>query len=121
MDSAHVISPGIRIDGSVQGSGSLDVQGEVHGDVVLSGTVLISATGVVEGAVEADEVIVLGRVVGPVRGHDSVRLESEASVHGDVTSDLLTMHPQATLKGRVQMALDLASSSTTRSSVRSRR
>ena len=37
MDSAHVISPRIRIDGTLQGSGSLDVQGEVHGDLSSQG------------------------------------------------------------------------------------
>ena len=109
MDSAHVISPGIRIDGTLQGSGSLDVQGEVYGDLVITGSVHIGSEGSVEGSIEADEVVISGRVVGPIHGHDSVRLEASASVQGDLTSEHLTMHPQATLRGRVQMTVDLAS------------
>ena len=71
--------------------GTITSDGEVHIDGLVRGTVMakiciIDSNGTVEGLVEAEEIEVRGRVVGPLRGHH-VHLQEGAHVEGDIVSD----------------------------------
>lgn len=87
------------IEGTVDTDGELHIEGRVQG-VVKAALCVIGARGIIEGQVEADEIIVRGRIVGPLRaGH--VHLEPEASVEGDITCETIAIDNGARLSGAV--------------------
>lgn len=87
------------IDGSIETVGELRIEGTVRG-TVRAGTCVIAASGRVEGEVIADDVIVHGRVIGPLQA-SHVHLQSGAVVEGDISSDTIAIDTGARLSGAV--------------------
>ena len=119
MDSAHIISAGVRVDGTVHGSGTLHVAGTVEGAIELDGDVLIEPGGVTLGTITGTSVE--GDVGGDVIAQRGLQVGASGSVRGDITAATLTIHPDAAIAGHVSMRLDLPSGLTGRGSGRGRR
>ena len=92
-----IITADVDIEGHLHSAGELQIDGNVHGDVRAHAAV-IDVNGVVHGCVVAEEVVVRGRVVGPIRGID-VHLLTGAHVQGDVISITLSIDKGAWLEG----------------------
>ncbi len=54
MDSAHIISAGVRVDGTVRGAGTLRVAGTVDGAIDLDGDVVVEPGGETRGTISGD-------------------------------------------------------------------
>jgi len=61
-----VIAPGTRVEGSIFSEGGVHIDGEVTGDVVAENYIIVTASGVVHGKVEARDVYISGRVYGEI-------------------------------------------------------
>ncbi|HEY0927175.1 polymer-forming cytoskeletal protein [Brevundimonas sp.] len=93
------LSSDLQFEGNVSGSGDLQIDGQVKGDVRV-GRLIVGETGAVEGNVSADYVEVRGRVVGAVSGKQ-VKLIATAYVDGDITAEQLSIDIGAYFQGRV--------------------
>jgi cytoskeletal protein CcmA (bactofilin family) len=96
--NASVLSADLTFDGNVSGSGDLQVDGTVKGDVRV-GKLIVGETGNIEGSVQADVVEVRGRVVGAIAGKQ-VRLTGSAYVDGDISHEQLSIDVGAFFQGR---------------------
>jgi cytoskeletal protein CcmA (bactofilin family) len=116
-----LIGEGTVIQGELQFSDGLRIDGEVLGDIVAAGerpTILvISEKARVTGKVKAAHVIINGAVNGPVFADGLLELQPKAAIVGDVTYEVLEMHQGATIhgelrpiKGQDKPALTLAAS-----------
>lgn len=96
-------SRGIHIDGTIRGNVTAQ-QDELS-------TLILSATGLVEGDVSAPNVILNGRVVGNVLATGRVELAANARVSGTLYYKLLEMEMGAEVNGQLvcQEETDLAS------------
>ena len=121
MDSAHMISAGVRVDGTVRGTGSLHVSGTIDGAIELDGDVLIEAKGSTRGPISGRRIEVAGTVEGDLAASRELEINASGVVRGDLVASTLTIHPDAAVTGRVTMRLDLPSKLTGRGSGRSRR
>ena len=92
------LSADLKFDGNVSGSGDLQVDGQIKGDVKV-GRLIVGETGAIEGGVSADYVEVRGRIVGAVSGKQ-VKLISTAYVDGDITAEQLSIDIGAYFQGR---------------------
>lgn len=88
-----------RFDGNIDTDGELHIEGEVRGSV-RAGVCIIATSGIVEGEVIAGDVIVHGRVDGPLRA-THVHLQPGATVEGDITSETIAIETGARLSGAV--------------------
>lgn len=90
---------GLKIDGVLKGDISLPSGGTVH----------VGATGVVEATtIEADHVLIEGRVRGTVIARKTLEITGSATLLGDALYDLLLdVHPRARLRGKVEYRGDL--------------
>jgi cytoskeletal protein CcmA (bactofilin family) len=61
---------------------------------------------VVQGAVDADHVIINGSVKGPVNARELLELQPRARIEGDVTYKALEMHQGAVISGVLKPLLD---------------
>lgn len=93
------LSADLQFTGNITGSGDLQIDSQVKGDVRV-GRLIIGETGAVEGNVQADYVEVRGRIVGGVSGKQ-VKLVSTAYVDGDITAEQLSIDIGAYFQGRV--------------------
>jgi cytoskeletal protein CcmA (bactofilin family) len=102
-----VISNDLKIIGQdlrIISQGTLQVDGEVEGDVVGS-EVIIGELGKVTGTVAAEQVTVRGRISGAIRAV-TVQLQSSSHVEGDIHHMSLAIEQGAAFDGRCRRPTD---------------
>lgn len=75
--SGTTIAEGLKVKGSLLADGLVEVNGHVEGHLHCS-SLVISRKAPISGGIEADQVVVDGRVEGPIRG-GNVLLKRHAS------------------------------------------
>ena len=109
-----LIAQGTRIDGGLKFQEGLRVDGEVYGAIQAAseGSLLVISEGAVaEGGIMADRVIIAGTVKGPVHARESLELQPQARIEGDVQYVALEMHQGATICGQLRPVGAAAASS----------
>ena len=93
-----IIAEGLKIVGSVTAEGLVEVNGHIEGDLHCT-SLVVSPKASINDGVEADRVVVNGRVEGPIRGGEVV-LKSRAHVVGDIQHQSLAIEAGAYFDGR---------------------
>jgi cytoskeletal protein CcmA (bactofilin family) len=100
-----LIGAGTRIDGNVQFTGGLRIDGEVEGNVVAvpgkPSTLVLSEQARVKGEVNVTHLVVNGEITGPVHVGEYLELQSKARVTGDVHYKTLEIQLGAIVEGRL--------------------
>lgn len=100
-----LIAYGTEIHGHMSFADGLRIDGQLVGDVTGSSErpsiLVISETATVTGAVQADHVIVNGRVKGPIRARMLLEIQPKAQIEGDVHYKGLEMHLGAIVQGQL--------------------
>jgi cytoskeletal protein CcmA (bactofilin family) len=101
----NLISAGTRIDGDVQFSGGMHLDGTVSGSVKprdgAANRLVIGATGVVQGSVEAQIVELSGTVLGDIVAATRIALSSTARIEGNLHYGAIEMAAGAQIKGKL--------------------
>lgn len=101
-----LIGEGIVLKGSVDFSDGMRIDGEVQGDLMAlrdaPSLLVIGAKAKVIGKVNADHVIIVGEVIGPVMCTGLLELQPTARIEGDISYQLLEMHPGAVVEGELK-------------------
>lgn len=93
-----VIAEGLKIVGSVTAEGLVEVNGQIEGDLHCT-SLIVSPQAYVNGGIQAERVVVDGKVVGPIHGGE-VTLKSRAHVVGDIHHQSLAIERGASFDGR---------------------
>jgi len=100
-----LIGRSASIQGDVEFSGGLHIDGRVAGNVRVApggaAALSISEHGVVEGSVEAPQVVLNGTVKGDIVAAERVVLGAKARVLGDVSYGVIEMALGAEITGRL--------------------
>ena len=99
-----LLSMDLVIDGSVSTAGELQVDGTINGSV-RARAVVVDANGVVYGDITAEEVIVRGRVIGPIRALH-IHIFAGAHIEGDVINQTLSIENGAHVDGKIRRVED---------------
>ncbi len=99
-DVPSIIAADLRIVGNLICTGSLEVEGEIEGNVSC-GRVTVRRTGAIKGDVAADEVHVDGEIQGLVKGK-SVAIAESGRVVGMVIYESLAVKDGAYIDGQCQ-------------------
>ncbi len=98
-----LIGAGTTVEGNINFSGGLRVDGKIHGNVVSSGdqpgVLVISEQAEVVGEIRVNHVIVNGRVNGPIHASETLDLQAKAHVNGDVHYRRLEIQGGAVVQG----------------------
>lgn len=94
-----VIAADMVLEGNLLSKGELHIEGEVRGTIEAD-VCVIGRDGIVEGTIRAGEVIVEGRVIGPIHANH-VTLRDGADVRGDVVNSSIQVESGAHLQGAV--------------------
>ena len=79
---ATIISADLTIIGDVISKGKVTLDGDIQGDMHCA-SLVVGENGDIKGGIIANEVTVLGRVFGSIRGN-KVMLQSTSHVEGDI-------------------------------------
>jgi len=100
---ATEIGESILISGSLEGDEDLTVRGRVEGNVRLTRTLIVEASGIVKADVTVKDAVISGVVVGNVSASDSVQLTSAGRMVGDISAPRVIIVDGASFRGRVDM------------------
>lgn len=97
--SATLINEGCKITGTISGTGSYLVNGEIDGDCDLDGTVTIAPNGLWKGTVKASDIIVAGQVEGDIIAAGKVEITDSAHIIGTVSGEAIAVAEGAVVEG----------------------
>ncbi len=95
-----VICDQSTIEGTINSSGSVRVDGVLNGDLSCSGNVIIGQKAQIKGAIKAHSAEVAGNVEGDITLQGNLSLASSAKVNGDVSASSLRIEEGANFEGR---------------------
>jgi cytoskeletal protein CcmA (bactofilin family) len=100
-----LIGADTRIEGDMQYSGGLRVDGTIKGNVMQANgslcTLILSEAGSIEGEVTAAKIVINGKITGPVHAGEFIELQTKARIVGDLYYKSLEMHTGAVIEGKL--------------------
>ncbi|MDD8013214.1 MAG: polymer-forming cytoskeletal protein [Acidobacteriota bacterium] len=96
-----IIRDSTRVTGNISGPGDLALDGELQGDISISGLLVIGEKGSVQGKVTAGNMILAGRVLGSVRVEVGIEIRSSGRMKGDVVCAKIAIAEGAFLEGGI--------------------
>ena len=110
--TSSILGPELEIHGDVKVSGSLLIYGKVFGNIHSSGTVRTASGSEVKGNITASEVTIGGKVDGDVNVDKKVTLGDSSALTGNLKAATLTIEEGAKFEGVCNMASNGQSVST---------
>jgi cytoskeletal protein CcmA (bactofilin family) len=105
--AASILGRGARVRGRVAGDGDLRVEGQIEGDVAISGELTIDEGAAVNGNVGAGSVVVAGTLEGDVDASGPVAIRATAKVNGNMGGAEVSLEEGASFHGRIDAEFDL--------------
>lgn len=99
-----IVGESVELTGSIANTGSILINGTVHGDVKSEQSIVVGQNAHVEGPISATTVQVSGRVTGAISASDTLELLPESRVDGDISASVLNIQPGAIFNGSSKMA-----------------
>ncbi len=99
-----LIGRSASVQGDIEFSGGLHIDGRVTGNVRVAGgnaSVSVSEHGLIEGSIEASQVVLNGTVNGDIHAAERVVLGAKARVRGNVSYGVIEMALGAEITGRL--------------------
>jgi cytoskeletal protein CcmA (bactofilin family) len=98
-----LIGVGTHIDGNINFSGGLRVDGRVTGNIVALGekssTLVLSDQAVIEGKIVVSHAVINGTVSGAIHASEYVELQPKAKVSGDIHYKAMEIQLGASVDG----------------------
>ena len=100
-ENITIISEGAKIDGKLYFPGSVEIFGEVAGDIKSEGTLTISKEAKVESNAETKDAIISGNFKGKMHVSGQIEIKSTGKFIGDLIQDksLLVIEKGGLFKG----------------------
>lgn len=95
-----VVSRDICIEGELEGSENLLIEGRVKGQIKSTGDVLVRSSGHVEAAIEARNITIQGHVNGNIEAREAVEIQQAGVLIGDCRARSIQIREGARFEGR---------------------
>jgi cytoskeletal protein CcmA (bactofilin family) len=101
--SKNVLGSDVEIKGEIRFAGEMTLDGKLEGEVRGEGTLNLGESSVVTGNVEAQTVIVRGKVNGNIVSREKLELKAKTELFGDIRAAKLSIEEGVTFVGRVEV------------------
>ena len=102
-NTSSILGPELEIHGDVKVSGSLLIYGKVYGNIQSSGAVRTANGAVVNGNISANDVTIGGKVEGDLDVDKKVTLGDTSYLTGNLKASILTIEEGAKFDGVCSM------------------
>ncbi|WP_263366697.1 bactofilin family protein [Edaphobacter bradus] len=103
------IGKSLIIKGEISGSGSVLIEGNVEGSIDLPGDrVTVGRNGRVSANISAQDIVVLGELLGNCNAGDHLDIRSQGSLSGDVVVSRISVEDGAYLTGSIDIRRESA-------------
>ena len=101
--SKNTLASDVEIKGNLKFSGELTFEGKLEGEVQTDGLFNLGDSAVVTGNINAQSVVVRGKVNGNINAKDKIEIKSKAELFGDIRATKLVVEEGVTFVGRTEV------------------
>lgn len=101
--STSLVSQKVTIEGDIQGTENIQIDGQIKGSVKLKGDIIIGPTGVVEADIEGNNIIIRGTVKGNIIAREHLEIHSSGNMTGDISARSIDIKEGSSFEGRSRM------------------
>ncbi|MDB6065672.1 MAG: Polymer-forming cytoskeletal [Pedosphaera sp.] len=101
--SKNVLNSDVEIKGNLRFAGELTFEGKLEGEVQTEGVLNLGDTAVVTGNINAQSVIVRGKVNGNIIAKEKIEIKSKAELFGDIRASKLVVEEGVTFVGKTEV------------------
>lgn len=98
-----IIGQDTQFKGTITAGGTIRIDGQVEGEVVAKGDIVIGETGVVKAQIQARNATIAGSLTGNADVSDKLELTPTAKLYGDIKTGILSIGEGAVFKGACEM------------------
>ena len=104
VGAQSTIGKTLLIKGEITGSGSVHIEGKVEGSIALPhDRVTVGSNGRVSANIAAQDIVVLGEVLGSCNASDHLDIRRDGSLCGDVLVSRISVEDGAYLTGSIDI------------------
>ncbi len=103
QNQINIIGAGTNIKGDIDCNGDMRIDGQVVGNIQITGKIVIGKTGNINGQITCKNSEIEGKVDGKIFVSELLVLKSTAAILGDITTTKLAIEPGATFTGNCKM------------------
>ncbi len=97
------LGKGSRIEGKLTFEGSVQIDGQVEGEILAQEAVIIGDSAVISAQIHAEVVVIRGKVTGDVTARKRVELRAPGRLSGNITTPSLVIHEGVYFEGHCSM------------------
>jgi len=101
--SKNVLNSDVEIKGNIKFSGELSLDGKLDGEIHTDGTLQLGDSAVINGNINAQTVVIRGKVHGNVSVKDKIEIKSKAELFGDIRASKLVIEEGVTYVGKTEV------------------
>lgn len=101
--SKNVLNSDVEIKGNLKFSGELTFDGKLEGEVHTDGALMLGENAHVTGNIEAQNVVVRGRINGNITAREKIDIKSKAELFGDIKAAKLVIEEGVTFVGKTEV------------------
>jgi cytoskeletal protein CcmA (bactofilin family) len=101
--SKNVLNSDVEIKGNIKFAGELTMDGKLDGEIHTDGTLQLGDGAVINGNINAQAVVIRGKVHGNVTVKDKIEIKSKAELFGDIRASKLVIEEGVTYVGKTEV------------------
>ena len=98
-----IIGRSLILDGELQGSDGLSVQGIVKGKIEIDNAITVEKGAVIKADIKAKDVQISGQVKGNISASGNVHYKKDCTVVGNTSTARILIEDGASIKGSVHI------------------
>ncbi len=99
----NVLTSDVEIKGNLKFSGELAFDGKLDGEIHTDGVLNLGDGAVVNGNINAQSVVVRGKITGNISAKDKIEIKAKAELFGDIRAAKLTIEEGVTFVGKTEV------------------
>src|ERR1700743_91328 len=99
----NVLASDVEIKGNLKFSGELTFDGKIDGEIQTDGVVNLGDSAVINGNINAQTVIVRGKVNGNISAKEKIEIKTKAELFGDIRAAKLSVEEGVTFVGKTEV------------------
>lgn len=102
-NSKNTLNSDVEIKGNLKFAGELTFDGKLDGEIQTEGTLHLGDSAVINGNINAQTVIVRGKITGNIVAKEKIEIKSKAELFGDIKSSKLVIEEGVTFVGKTEV------------------
>src|SRR5215475_10688089 len=99
----NTLGSDVEIKGNLKFSGELTFDGKIDGEIQTDGVLNLGDSAVVNGNINAQNVIVRGKINGNITAKEKIDIKTKTELFGDIRASKLSVEEGVTFVGKTEV------------------